>query len=338
MLHHKNDMPQKILIFFLTLIFTSIAQARIPKSESFPPKVLTGHGISYGPYRDGESPDDNSLTSKENIAEDLEIISRHWNMIRIYGSGAQASRILDVIRKKNYPIKVMLGAWIDGHWSKEKNDQQVNQAIELANIYKHEVCAVNIGNEIFVDWAHHRMKGDEKTSQVVNYIRKTKSMISQPVTVCDDYNFWNKPHSKIIADEIDFIGLHAYAFWNNINLNKAVSWTHQTYDAIQKAHPHHQIVMCESGWPTNRIYNDGSYEGSLVGKAGEHEQSIFLQQYNHWIIENDITSFYFQVFDEKWKGGFDGKNPMEKCEKHWGLFTSNRQPKNAIKNKHYKIP
>jgi exo-beta-1,3-glucanase (GH17 family) len=56
----------------------------------------------------------------------------------------------------------------------------------------------------------------------VGYIRQVRASIRQPVTVSNDYNCWNKPQAKQIADEVYFIGLHAYAFWNNNTLAQAV--------------------------------------------------------------------------------------------------------------------
>ena len=50
----------------------------------------------------------------------------------------------------------------------------------------------------------------------------------------DDYNFWNKEQSKKLAAEIDFIGLHAYAFWNNISIEDAISWTEKISPDIHK--------------------------------------------------------------------------------------------------------
>jgi len=91
-----------------------------------------GNGISYGAYRDGESPDQ-SLTSKDNILEDLLIIAKHWNLIRLYGSDSQSKNILEVIEDNNLPIRVMLGAWLDGHKSEQENDEQIRLAIEFAN-------------------------------------------------------------------------------------------------------------------------------------------------------------------------------------------------------------
>ncbi len=295
----------------------------------FEPKLdgkWIGNGISYGAYRDGESPGD--ITAKEDILEDLQILSQRWNLIRLYGSDQQAQNVLEVIEDNQLPIRVMQGIWLDAHKSEAENTAQVKKAIELANRYPEIVVAVNVGNEIFVDWSYHRLEDMDK---VIEQIREVRASIEQPVTVSDDYNFWNKPQAKKIADEIDFICLHAYAFWNNKTLDVSMDWTESIYRDIQSRHPRHAIAYCETGWPTSRIYNDGSYEGGLIGKAGETEQSTFFAQYDPWVDRNRVISFYFSSFDEKWKGGFDGDNPMDKAEKHWGLYFSDRKPKAALR-------
>ncbi len=284
-----------------------------------------GNGISYGAYRDGEAPGD--LTSKANILEDLQIVAQRWNLIRLYGSGQQSRNILEVIRDNNLPIRVMQGAWVDQHQTAAENREQVDGAIALANDFPEIVVAVNVGNEIFVDWSYHRIDDMDK---VIGWIREVRSKVKQPVTVNDDYNFWNKPDAYRIAAEVDFIGLHAYAFWNNKTLDVAMEWTDGIYRDIQQRHPDHVIAYTETGWPTSRVYGDGSYEGGLIGKAGQAEQKVFFEQYDAWVEQNRVISLYFQAFDEKWKGGFDGDNPMDKAEKHWGVYDSQRRPKQVM--------
>ena len=235
--------------------------------------------------------------------------------------------ILEVIRDNKLPIRVMQGAWVSQHQTREQDNAQLDQAIELANRFPDIIIAVNVGNEIFVDWSGHKIEDMDK---VVGYIRDVRSKIRQPVTVNDDYNFWNKDHAKKIADEVDFIGLHAYAFWNNKPLAEAMSWTESIYRDIQKRYPDHLIAYSETGWPTSRIYDTTSYEGKLIGKAGEDEQKIFFDQYDAWVNENRVISFYFEAFDENWKGGFDGENPMDKAEKHWGVYNADRTPKKLL--------
>lgn len=300
-----------------------------PEKRPFEPKLngnWIGNGISYSAYRDGENPDDN-VTSKAHILEDMKIMAEHWNLIRIYGAGPQAENILAVIREHNLPIRVMQGIWLGSNETDKDNQFQVDDAIRLANEYRDIVVAVNVGNEIFVDWAVHRI---DDMDSVIEKIRQVRANISQPVTVSDDYNFWNKPHAQKVAAELDFICLHAYAFWNDQSIDVSMQWTIDVYNDIQSRHPDHTIAYCETGWPTSRIWNDGSYEGGLRGVANEDNQAIFFQQYNAWIEESNIISFYFTSFDEKWKGGMDGVNPMEKAEKHWGLYFSDRSPKKVL--------
>lgn len=285
-----------------------------------------GNGISYGAYRDGEGPGI-ALTSKADILEDLTILAPRWNLIRLYGADEQALNILEVIEENDLPIRVMQGIWLDAHKTADENDEQVRLAIEYANRFPDIVVAVNVGNEILVDWSYHRL---DDIDDVIEKIRKVRANIAQPVTVADDYNFWNKPQAQRVADELDFICLHAYAFWNNKTLDVAMEWTESIYDDIQSRHPDHTIAYCETGWPTSRVYDDGSYEGGLIGKAGEPEQEVFFTKYDAWADRRKVISFYFTSFDEQWKGGFDGANPMDKAEKHWGLYRSDRTPKQAL--------
>jgi exo-beta-1,3-glucanase (GH17 family) len=42
------------------------------------------------------------------------------------------------------------------------------------------------------------------------------------------------------------------------------------------------------------------------------------------------VSFYFEAFDEKWKGGDD--QPGGIAEKNWGIYNSDRTPKMAAES------
>jgi exo-beta-1,3-glucanase (GH17 family) len=43
----------------------------------------------------------------------------------------------------------------------------------------------------------------------------------------------------------------------------------------------------------------------------------------HWAQEQKILVYFFEAFDENWKGSPD---PMEP-EKHWGIYNADRTPK-----------
>ncbi|MBD1390672.1 glycosyl hydrolase family 17 [Neiella sp. HB171785] len=289
-----------------------------------------GLGISYGSYRDGESPHKASVSSEADILEDLTILTakgtKSWHLIRMYGADPASEQVLRVIKKHQLPVRVMQGAWLSGHQTEQKNQEQIDEVIRLANEYPEIIVAVNAGNEIFVDWSWHKF-GQQDYDQYIGWIHQIKQAVNVPVTLADDYNFWNKPWSQAIAAELDFIVLHAYAMWNSQTLDNAVSWTANIYDDIQARYPDKQIVLGESGWATSSISSNGD-ERLIIGEASERAQAVFLQEYTAWLEQRQIASFLFEAFDEKWKGGED--KPDGIAEKNWGIFRSDRTPKQAV--------
>ncbi|MGK0348801.1 MAG: exo-beta-1,3-glucanase (GH17 family) [Myxococcota bacterium] len=277
-------------------------------------------GISYGPYREGQRPGGPDPTV-EQIREDLQILESHWGMLRIYSSRGPAEDILRTLRNDAIDIDVMLGVWISPE-DDAANAIEVGEAIRLANAYPEQVAAVSVGNESQVEWSAHRSPIDG----LIGHIRSVRSGIQQPVTTADDYNFWNKPHSHRVADEIDFLLLHAYAMWNQQTLEDAVSWTDTTVSAIRKEHPGLPLVIGETGWAT-ALNEEGSEIQYIKAPAGEAEQQAFYTAFTEWAAEAQVPYFYFEAFDEPWKGSPD---PRE-VEKHWGLYNVDRLPKAALR-------
>lgn len=274
------------------------------------------HGISYGPFRAGQRPGGPNPTD-EQILEDLRIIADRWNMIRVYSSADPTEAILRIIRDEALPIEVMVGAWISPD-SSEANATEARGAIRLANAYPEVVCAVNVGNETQVDWSGHRTD----PAELLTHLQAVRAAVAQPVTTADDYNFWNKPHSQAVADEVDFLLLHAYAMWNGKTLEEAVAWTAGIHASIQGHHPGLPIVIGETGWAT-ALNPDGTEVQHIKAPAGEAEQARFFTELRSWAAEAEVPYFYFEAFDEPWKGSDD---PRE-VEKHWGLFREDRTPK-----------
>lgn len=291
-----------------------------------------GLGIAYGSYRDNESPDIKSVSSEQDILEDMTILTTNsvvsWNLIRMYAADPASEQVLKTIKKHKLPIKVMQGAWLSSSQTDKKNEEQISEVIRLANEYKDIVVSVNLGNEIFVDWSAHKLELSD-IPKYIKWVKKVKKAVDVPVTLADDYNFWNKPWSQEIAQELDYIVLHAYAMWNSQVLENAVPWTEKTYQDIQVLHPNKQIALGESGWATSSLSTNGD-ESQIIGEASEKAQKVFFYAYRQWLKDNRIVSFYFEAFDEKWKGG-GADQPDEIAEKNWGIFRSDRTPKRVLK-------
>ncbi len=220
-----------------------------------------GNAVSYGCYRQGQAPGVQG-PSKEEIFEDLTIISQHWNLIRVYNADDDTEHILEVIRENDFPVKMMLGVWLENETGnvekKAANITNVLRAVELANKYPDIIAAVNVGNETQVFWSWHKMD----TNDLIKYIRALRNNTIIPVTTADDYNFWNKPESNVVAAEIDFIVTHIYPLWNGKTLDESIPWLDENYNFLKKFHPEKEIVLGEIGWATD--YN--------AEKKGDGEQ------------------------------------------------------------------
>jgi len=276
-------------------------------------------GVSYGPYREGQRPGGPDPTVAQ-IEEDLRILAPDWHAIRVYSSRGPAEDVLRTIREHRLPIKVLVGAWI-GPQDAAANKAEVEAAIHLANTYPDVVLGVNVGNETQVEWSAHRAPMDE----LIGHIRAVRAAVAQPVTTADDYNFWNKPHSHAVADEVDFLLLHAYAMWNGKTLDDAVPWTAATVATIQAEHPDLVVVIGETGWATE-LNPDGDEGAHIKAPAGALEQRRFFVEFTRWAAGAAMPYFYFEAFDEPWNGSSD---PRE-VEKHWGLYRVDRTPKPAL--------
>lgn len=293
-----------------------------------------GKAVCYGPHRDGQGPG-GPHPSREEIRQDLRIIVRHWRMIRIYGTTPPAKTILDLIREEGLDLEVMLGIWIAPEEKRddkgelleqdpaatEANRNGVASGIRFAAAYPEIVTSICVGNETQVSWSNHQ----SPVEIVIQYIREVRAGTEVPVTTADDYNYWNKPESRALAREIDFINCYAHPLWNGVLLDDACNWTRKIYGEVQKGHPDRDVVLGETGWATLK-HDEGEQARLIQGRPGEEEQKAYCRAITDWAKKEKVPVFLFEAFDENWKGG---AHPDE-VEKHWGLYRADRTPKKAV--------
>ena len=322
-----NNFFFKSANFIFLCLFISISTASNDKSLNlFINGNWIGAGVAYGPFRDGQAPGGKS-PSVEELTEDLHIISERWKWIRVYGSGRITSDILKIINKEQLDIKVMLGAWISKEENnpdaKGNNQKEIDEAIKLANNFPDIVNSINIGNETMIYWSDHRVD----INTMLGYINYTSERTDVPVTTADDLGFWVSEESKLIAESCDFIVLHIHPLWGGKKIDQALNWVKEIYAQVKSLHPNKQIVIGETGWATTK-HNEGLQHQLIKGLPNEENQMTYYNQFRNWAIEHKIPHHFFEVFDEKWKGG---EHPNE-VEKHWGLYYSNRKAKHVLRD------
>jgi len=295
-----------------------------------------GNGVCYGPHRDGQWPGGPTPTTAQ-IREDLHQMLPHWSLLRLYGSGEFGGKVLAAIRADSLDMKVMLGVWIAAEEVRDErgavverrseaaaaNRRETEAAITLAAEYPDIVAAVCVGNETQVFWSPHPSPLDI----LIDHIRRVRAAVAIPVTTADDYQYWVKPESRTLAREIDFVTIHAHPLWNGQPLSGALPWLREQLAAVRSVHPDRLVVIGETGWATAAA-GEGEQARLIKGTPGETEQAVYYADVRTWASVERVSTFFFEAFDENWKGG---DNP-EEVEKHWGLFRADRTPKAAVRH------
>lgn len=294
-------------------------------------KLPTGNAICYSGYREGQSPNERTYPSLDEILEDLLILQKNWCLLRLYDCSLHAERVLQVIEENRLPFQVMLGAYLGaemnnfgcpwgGTFSEEQleastreNEVEVRRLIALANRYPAVVFSVAVGNEATVDWTDHFVP----VHRMIEHVKRVKAAVRQPVTFCENYVPWQHKLRELVA-ELDFISLHTYPVWEYKHIHEALDYTKENLASVARQYPDKPIVISEAGWCTN-----SNGRGMHAEHAVQELQAIYYQDLMEWTCAEGLLCFVFEAFDEPWKGSPDPLEP----EKHWGLFTVDRRPK-----------
>jgi len=338
----------RTLALIVTLLFGGFAVSNetsspiLPEFEPQAPSDLVAGeimAVAYSGFREGQHPDrgDGAVNpSADEILEDLRLLAANdFRLIRLYDSGENSALTLELIREHRLPIKVLLGMWLDAEisnhegcpWLDEpipeetlvanmlRNSDEVGRGIELAREFDDVVVAVNVGNEALVDWNDHMVS----VTKVIAYVRRVKSAIEQPVTVAENYVWWTRD-GEALAAEVDFVGVHTYPQWEERTIDDALPYTIENLQGVRAALPDKPMAILEGGWATIAI--------EFGDRANEADQKRHFQELRDWASTKNVTVFFFEAFDEPWKG--DPNSPLG-AEKHWGLFNVDRTPKQVLR-------
>lgn len=297
-------------------------------------QLPVARAICYSGFRDGQQPGA-AYPSYDEVKEDLLILQPYWKYLRLYDCDQHAETVLEVIKKEQLDFKIMQGAFIEAEmnnfgcpWgggvheeeqlekNKQLNLQKIKKLIQLANQYPEIIFSLSVGNEACVDWTDHYVP----VNKVMEYTQLVKQSAKQPVTFCENYVPWlNK--LKPLAGIVDFISIHTYPVWEYRHIHESIDYTRENYESVSGLYPGKPVVITEAGWATN-----SNGRGIHPENVNEENQKMYFEDLMGWSQNNKVLTFFFEAFDENWKGSPDPDEP----EKHWGLFYANRRPKLAM--------
>ena len=239
------------------------------------------------------------------------------------------------------------------------NKAEMDKAIELAAKYPEIVKIIAVGNEAMVHWQAHWVPSEI----ILKWVRYAKDAKNNPVngyklpqnlllTSSDNFATWGAQEEYRsdtllqLIQEIDFISLHTYPFHDTYynpdfwklyeqNLSKREIIIQKMESSFKYAVNQYQRVknylidnnlkkpihIGETGWAT---VDDTLYHGQGSGATDEVKMKLYYKVMKKWCHKNNISCFYFEAFNEPWKGGKTGS------ESHFGLFTVDGKAKYAL--------
>ena len=234
----------------------------------------------------------------------------------------------------------------------ERNATEIDVAVRLAKKYPDIVKVIAVGNEAMVKWAASYYVQPRVILKWVEHLQELKKtgVLSKDlwITSSDNFASWGGGDAEYHVEDltklikaVDFLSVHTYPmhdthynpdFWGvleeeneltksekiDMTMNRSLSYAENQYNNVEAymkslgvSKPVH---IGETGWASfsNSFYGD---DGSKA--TDEYKEALFHKKMRDWTNTKGISCFYFEAFDEPWKGG---ENPGD-SEKHFGLFT-----------------
>jgi exo-beta-1,3-glucanase (GH17 family) len=287
------------LIFFLILLiffYSGCCQKQIDNDNT---KVFTKYyGFCYSPFRDNENPDLGIFPTIEELYQDLPFVAKFTERIRIYGNSNTLGEIAAI--SDHYGLECYAGAWISKDTT--ANDLEINGLLRIANLKLKTLKGLIVGNEVI-------LRNDMNVHDLSMLIKKLNDSTDIPIGTAETWSVLEQ--NPEIVTYADFILVHIHPYWDAIDVEKAAEKVANKYFEIKQLFPNKLVIIGETGWPSN---------GETFGDAipSEENQKKFFEQFITLAKEQDIPYFYFDVFDEGWKGMNEGE-----IGENWGLFKSN---------------
>ena len=314
-------------------------------ARALPAIYNTGKAIAYGAFRAG-GPGVGEIPTDAQVLEDLTLMnSAGFNLIRLFGSDAVSDKVLR-LAAANFPaMQFQLGIYLQGAsapaCTDAVNTAQMTKGIELARAYTN-VATVSVGNET-------SFANNLPVSCLVSYVRNVRSQVLQPVTADDDQSFFagragNGSKPDTVVQILDFVAIHTYpmsypAGWDwqqtavaagparaqammlasrdfaALSYDNVANYSYRTADGtlatIGATRP---IVIGETGWKARQTNGASSIEGYAARAVNAKWYMDLMRAWERSTATAPKAIFYFDAFDEGWKGNDDG----------WGLWDSAR--------------
>jgi len=291
-----------LALFALTALAIAASWWWLGRPVALPPSPLA-HGeklycVSYAPYRSGQDPlVEGTRVSAAQVDEDLALIAKYSNCVRIYSVEDNAAAVLESARR--HGLKVLDGLWLSS--KPDKNRQQIATTVALAKQYPDVISAIIVGNEVL-------LRGEMPVDGLIAAIREVKAQVSKPVTYADVWEFWLR--YRDVASAVDFITIHMLPYWEDfpIPAEHAAAHIEAIHGRVTDAFPGKEVIIGELGWPSGGRMREAA-------RPSPSNQARVILETLAFAKRDHVRVNVIEAFDQPWKRWLEGTVGGQ-----WGIF------------------
>ncbi|TWR98231.1 glycosyltransferase [Pseudomonas saxonica] len=289
-----------VVVLAIAALFTGF-WALINRPVSAPNWPDQISGFSYSPFQQGQYPQKDQYPSDEEMRRDLEIMSKLTDNIRTYSVDGTLGDIPKLAEE--FGLRVTIGIWISP--DKERNEREIQKAIELANNSR-SVVRVVVGNEAL-------FREEITPEELITLLDRVRAAVKVPVTTSEQWHIWEKYPQ--LANHVDLIAAHILPYWEFIPMEDAGEFVLDRARDLKKMFPKKPLLLSEVGWPSNGRMRGGA-------DATQADQAIYLRTLVNTLNRRGYNYFVIEAFDQPWKASDEGS-----VGAYWGVFNAARQQK-----------
>lgn len=259
-------------------------------------------GFAYGPFRDGQSPNQGIFPTAAQIRADLQLLRVDGKALRSYGCVN-----LEAIAAESDTagFTVAQGVWLN---NVAADQDEINCAV--AQVKAHPSIALLIaGNERLLN---KQMTADQVCAAIATLKQRTRL----PVGTAEPWHIWQAQPKLVACADVLFVHIHPY--WECQPIAQAATYVATRYAELKQQYPSKRIIIAETGWPSA----GPPPSGCTASVPSEANQARFAHEFLQWAKSQAVEYFFFEAFDEAWKCA-----TPEGVECHWGAYTAQRTPK-----------
>ncbi len=282
--------------------------------------------ICYTGYRAGQKPTGDAKTEPTyaQVQEDLTILAKYTHGIRTYGSnpklhdGGDVPPIADALG-----LELHMGIWIDDTYTDDQNMQAITDSLGIVAAGHKSIKSVIVSNEYMLRVRQSFGDTAKAEARLVGYLNFVRSKVPKNIEVIigESGPDWLTA-SKALYDAVDVVMWHVHPWWQQVAIDQAAQFTATTHAQILARMKELGVSkperLGETGFPW------GECNGPTCGT--EASQAQYLHDLNQYSLQSGLEYWFFEGFDEAWKGAEGGVGAK------WGMWKDSRQPHPVIAN------